>query len=139
MLKLETKLDGVTFKHAFNVAKDKAAKAAKDFKRVFVTFDFTGLTIADVIEIALRPLAIIVQNLIRADYTSYSDGQQLTIVVNDLGKKGPTIPPEQAVRNKYAAADTVEQKAQLLHDSTGIPIKDCLSIVKDRLVHDQTN
>ena len=127
---LSTKLDGFTMSHAFDVARDKTKEAKAQAKAIFVTYDCTGLDVGAIFDIALRPLDIKVQNEIRKDFDAYSNNQKLEIVIADMGKHGTGIAPEKAVRNKFAAASTVGEKAATLHESTGMKLVDCIKMVQ---------
>jgi len=127
---LSTKLDGFEMFHGFSVALDKTKEAKANAKAIFVTYVCNGLNVGAIFDEALRPLDIKVAGMIRKDYDSYKDGQKLTIVIADMGKRGPAIAPEAAVRNKFTAAATVEARAAILHETTGIELAECIAMVE---------
>lgn len=129
------KLDGMVVKHSFDLSRDNKAKKAGIKIRIHGDFDYTGLTVDDLLAKCVRHDAIIWQHRARPVYDQFKDGQKVKVLVTDLAQRA-TVDPAAVQRNKYMAADTVDQKAQLLHDSTGIPLKDCRDIVKARMATD---
>lgn len=125
------KLDDVVVKYGFTMSRNNAEKKAKLGIDIHGQFNYTGLTVDDLLAKCVRHDAIIWQHHARLVFDQYKHGQKVTVLVSDLAKK-VTADPKAAVRNMYTAADTVDQKAQLLHDSTGIPLKDCVAIVAAR-------
>ena len=129
---VDTKLDGIVIKYSFGLARNKAESKAKLGIKLYGSFDYTGMSVADVLEKSVRHDAIIWQHRARPVFDLYKDGQKVNVLVTDLAKRS-TIDPAATQRNRYMAADTLEQKALVLHESTDIPLDDCRDIVEARM------
>lgn len=132
-IKLDSKLDGIVIKRSFTLSRNKIEAKAKLGITIHAALDYTGITVQEILTDKCAPHdAIVWQHRARPVFDLYKNGQKVNILVTDLAKRS-TIDPATTQRNRYVAADTLEQKALVLHESTDIPLKDCRDIVEARM------
>lgn len=108
---LQTKLEGISLPHSFKMSADEEAKKAGISITLHGTFVFDGMTIKDMAEDAVRNGTIKFVAANRPNYSSFKDGQKVTILMTGAGRK--LVDHEAATSAKFAGSDPEGKRAIL--------------------------
>ena len=126
MLELSTKLDGITLKDTFSLKRDKHSTESKT---LHVEYDFSELSIADVLHKAKSQVRIAWQNANRPNFDGYDDGEDLGLIAVKLAGGKMAVDSGKVVANKFAGAD-FDGKVAVLMEITGMNLEDATAAVE---------
>lgn len=110
-LNLDTKLDGISIPHSFNLSRDEEAKHDGVHIRIHGTFVFDGVTMNEALQGTVATARIAWQGANRPEYDKLEDGQKVTILVKTAGRK--QVDHTAAVQADFAGA-TIERQRKIL-------------------------
>jgi hypothetical protein len=113
---MDTKLDGIIVSHVAQVKIDKTGTGKDDPSyRVEFKVDFTGWTVRNVVDLALRSLVISAQRVWRTlsvEEVKHLSGR--TFMASDMGKQPKSqVDVQAAYMSRFAAASPEEQAKML--------------------------
>ena len=117
-LSLDTKLDGIIISHEFSTSPNKEDPRSIVFNG---QFDFTGVTIQEALNDAVRTAAIKAQGPVRSDFEALhaayiKAGEKIekrAVLVAEAGRK-PKVDSMEVIKARYRAAETQEEKDALI-------------------------
>ncbi len=129
-LSLDTKLEGIQLEDKFTLSRDKDSKA--DGKKLFATWDFSDLTIANILYKAKSQVRIAWQNGNRDNFDNFNDGEHLGVIKVLLAGGKMAVDSEKVVANRFAAGD-FDARVAILMEVTGLEKTAARQIVQDQL------
>lgn len=101
---METKFDNLIVVRSCNVSPKGVGKPDKTMqKKVNLSIDYTGCTLADVLEQSSARITITVQNgMLRPKFDTFKAGANFTYKLADAGKREP-LTEEKKIDNGFAA------------------------------------
>jgi len=129
MLELTTLLVGIIKNHSFTLSRDDEMKKAKKGIKLQVDFDFSAMSIDDVIAKTVGAATIAWQNGNRDNFDQFTDGQHLgTISVVSAGRKGE-VDVTLAGKAKYAASSDAE-RIEMIMTVSGCSLNEATALVE---------
>lgn len=128
-LQLDTKLEGIQLEDKFSLSRDKDSREGAI--KLQATFDFSDLTIADVLAKAKSQVRIAWQNANRDNFDNFNDGEHLGVISVILAGGKMAVDSGKVVANKFASAD-FDGKVAVLMEITGMDEDQASDVIKSQ-------